>query len=90
MSATRNVVLTHEGWLGLCPVYVAGPDSACPEVHERHWVFAPLMWISLSLFGLLFVLAQLIDPLYEPEWPLKLTGKLPQPRTIVLPALDQR
>lgn len=90
MSATRTVTLTHKGWFGLCPVYVAGPDTACPDVHERHWACAPLMWISLAVFGLCFAAMEFIDPLHVPEWPLKLTGKLARPRTVVLPALDQR
>ncbi len=90
MSAVRTVTLTHKGWLGLCPVHVAAADTACPDVQERHWVFVPLMVFSIALFGVLFMLMAVVDPLYEPEWPLKLTGKLARPRTVVFPALDQR
>lgn len=88
--AARTVTLTHKGWFGLCPVYLAAPDSAGADVHERHWVFAPLMWLSLALYGLCFAIAEAMDPLFEPQWPLKVTGQLAKPRTIVLPELDQR
>lgn len=69
---------THKGWLGLCPVYIGDLDSAGPVVEPRWRVLAWLMPVSEALFFVAFALAAAADPGYEPSWPIRVTGRLPQ------------
>lgn len=69
---------THKGWLGLCPVYMAGLDDEGPTVEPRWRVLAWLMPLSEAIFGICFTLRQAVDPTYEPEWPIRVTGRLRQ------------
>lgn len=84
----RKVTLTHKGWLGLCPVYLANPGAGGSDVHERHWTLAPLLLLSLSIYELCFTMQQLADPTCEPRWPLKVTGKLARPVQVDVPEDD--
>lgn len=68
--------LTHKGWFGICPVYFADLETDAPLVVERHWIFVPLMLLSEAIFYLAFTAWGMIDPDFEPQWPLKITGKL--------------
>jgi hypothetical protein len=68
--------LTHKGWLGLCPVYLADIRSESPFVVERHWTAAPLMLASRWIYRACFVVAELMNPEWEPEWPLRVTGRV--------------
>lgn len=67
---------THAGWFGLCPVYIAGLESDAPLVEPRHWVCAPLFWLSLWANSVVFWCCSVMDPTFEPQWPLKITAKL--------------
>ena len=78
----RKVTLTHKGWLGLCPVYLANPGAGGSDVPERHWTLAPLLLLSLWIYELCFTLQQLADPAFVPQWPLKVTGRLAAPVAI--------
>lgn len=67
---------THKGWFGLCPVYIAELDTDEPFIEPRHWLFEPLMFISHYGFVSLIFLISLVDPEYEPNWPIRITGEL--------------
>jgi hypothetical protein len=45
-------------------------------VVERHWSLVPLMIFSEHLFGICFAVMTWIDPDYEPQWPLRVTGAI--------------
>lgn len=81
---STSVQLTHKGWFGICPVYLANLDSAAPLVVERHWVLLPLMLLSECCFGLVFVLGSFLAG-FEPAWPLRVTGELAPPKLIAVP-----
>jgi hypothetical protein len=66
--------LTHKGWLGFCPIYVGNLHGDSPLVVERWRILAPLLWFNTWIFGLFFTMATMIDPEYEPQWPLRITG----------------
>lgn len=70
---------TDKGWFGICPVYFAGLDTPAPVVDPRHWLLAPLMWVSEAMFSLAFAVGSACQPGYEPEWPLRVTGELDPP-----------
>ncbi|MBE2242453.1 MAG: hypothetical protein IAE86_06845 [Burkholderiaceae bacterium] len=76
-----TLTLTHKGWFGVCPVYLADLDSDAPLVVERHWALVPLMLLSEACFGALFVLGSLFAG-FEPAWPISVTGELDTPVTI--------
>ncbi|WP_157659196.1 hypothetical protein [Thauera butanivorans] len=71
----------HKGWFGICPVYFGGLDTEAPLIVERHWVFVPLMRLSEFFYGLAFTVCGFINPAFEPEWPLKVTGEI-EPREV--------
>ena len=70
------VKLTHKGWFGFCPVFFGNLESVAPLVVERHWLLLPIMILNEWIFGGMFFFATLINPEYEPEWPLRVTGEL--------------
>lgn len=72
----HKIKLTHKGWFGVCPVYFANLYSEAPVVIERHWVFLPLFILSEWFFGACFFLASLVNPHFEPEWALRVTGEI--------------
>lgn len=74
-----TVMLTHKGWFGLCPVYISGAETGEPMVTPRCRALEFLIPWSERLLGLWFSLRCLVDPLYIPEWPLVITGRI-EPR----------
>ena len=76
----ETVTLKYKGWFGLCPVYYDDPyKSAGPLVIERHAAYLPLFILSEWMYGLAFFCASIINPEFEPNWPLKVTARLAQP-----------
>lgn len=67
---------THKGWFGFCPVYFSNLDSVSPFVHERHWIFTPIMILNELIFGFMFFVLTSINREYIPEWPLRVTGEI--------------
>jgi len=68
---------THYGWLyGLVPVYVNMENEHCPEVQERHWIFLPWLFFCEWLFGIFTTMATILNPGYEPQFYIKLTGEI--------------
>lgn len=76
---SREIVFTHKGWFGICPVYLAGLDSDAPNVEARYWALKWLIDLFVWIFGAVIWLRTSMDPLYEPEWPLLITGELNPP-----------
>lgn len=79
-----RITLTHKGWFGLCPVFMSDPDSDSPLVDPRHWILAPLFWLSEFMFGLMFAVMEAAGA-DVPGWPLKITGRLASPIPVDLP-----
>lgn len=73
-------IFTHKGWFGFCPVYFAHLESDAPYVHPRHWMLEPIMIVNEWLFGAMFFLATLVNSEFEPQWPLRVTGSLQNPK----------
>ena len=73
--------LTHRGWFGLCPVYFGDLNSEAPMVVPRHALFEPLMSLSEILYDVAAYCCQVINPQFEPQWPLRVTGQLDEPKT---------
>lgn len=73
---------THKGWFGICPVYLADLHTQEPFVEERHGSLAWLLAISEIVYSICFLVMELMDPLAEPAWPLRITGKLAVPKVI--------
>lgn len=70
---------THTGWLGLCPVHVADPYGGAPALKARAaWLewWLDLNEVALGAAG--FVIS-LINPAFEPLWPIRITGELASP-----------
>ena len=76
-----SVTYTHKGWIGLCPVYIGEPDSSEPNIDPRDWI--PDWWLSfnLTLFEMLGILREALDPTFEFAWPIGITGVLEKPVT---------
>lgn len=70
---------THRGLLcGICPVYIGDARSQSPALVERNWV--PGWWFDLTqgLFAIYAALQEAVDPAFEPEFPIVITGKIDQ------------
>ena len=80
-----KVTLTHKGWFGICPVYFGGLYTEAPHVYERHWLLAPLMSLSEWCYAATFFVGQLMNPEFEPGWPLRITGELKKPIEVEAP-----
>lgn len=74
-----KVILTHKGWFGVCPVYFGALQSEAPHVYERHGLLAPLMTLSEWIYAATFFVGRLVNPEFEPSWPLRITGQLANP-----------
>ena len=72
-------VLTHRGWFLVCPVYVGNLDTDCPVLEPRRPWLAWLEDVSIVLFDVAVALRQCVDPAYEADFPIILTGGLEEP-----------
>ncbi len=82
MKKTATVTYTHKGWMGLCPIYAAGLGTEFPAIDARHWSLEWLHELSLAIYGFGFSLMSLLNPAFEPAWPIRITGELKPPVTI--------
>lgn len=65
------------GWFcGLVPVYIDDAYADAPMLVERNWV--PVLWFMLieCLYGALIFFATIVNPDYEPMWPIMVTGRI--------------
>ena len=77
----RTITFTHKGWIGVCPIYIADPDGECC-VEPRLSIYWPLMRLGDAVFAMGFWLRTMVDPFYEPMWPIRITGELRVPHTV--------
>lgn len=74
-------VVTHDGWFGFCPVWIANPDGT-PDVlakYRLHW----LLDISAGLQHLANHWLTLCDPHHLPQFSMQVR-ELPCPHVIVV------
>lgn len=67
-----KLILTHKGWIGLCPVYMTDPETdMLPHVGSRYswlnWWLVANDWVLKTFFG--------------PGVPILVTGQLDEPKT---------
>jgi hypothetical protein len=68
---------THYGWMyGIVPVYVDMTPKDCPAIEVRSVVFEPLMDVMESIFGAFCIVATMVNPEFEPQFAIKLTGEI--------------
>lgn len=73
------MVFTHRGWFGLCPVFVGMVESEGPALMARHPVLE--WWLDLQeiLLGSAGFVLSLLNPGYEPMWPIRIGAPLDKP-----------
>lgn len=47
-----SIKYTHKGWIGLCPVFIASPNSESPFVEPRYPLTGWVLTFSLWMFDL--------------------------------------
>ena len=72
------MIYTHKGWFGFCPVYLAEPQSSCPDVVERHWSLKYVLDLNVALQQAAIAVCTLMAPDWEPTWKIRVTKKLDQ------------
>lgn len=65
---------THRGWYFFVPIYLTLDD--CPKVSARNGVPEWLMDLAEAVFGACVFVRSLLDPDYEPLYPLRVTGEI--------------
>lgn len=76
MSDDDEVVFTHKGWLGACPVLIGDLDKEDGVLAPRHWILTAWLELMLVIYAGAFLLRKLVDRDYEPAWPLVVTGRI--------------
>ena len=67
---------THKGLMfGVVPVYLDMTDEHAPGVEVRWGWLEPLLDICEGVFSVCVYLRQLVDPFYEPMFPILITGE---------------
>lgn len=71
-------LFTHEGWFGICPVYVADIESDAPHLTPRveNWFYESLFWVSHGAFMAFFTVTDFLFPAWQVGYPIFLTGEL--------------
>lgn len=68
---------THKGQIfGCIPVLLDMTDEQVPGVAPRWFWVEPFFWIAELLFGCAVFLRTMVDPEYEPLFPIKITGEV--------------
>ncbi len=70
--------LTHYGWFMACPIYIGGVESQSPLIEQRWWVPEWWFWLNEYAFGTLCMIRSTLDPLFEPIYPILITGEISQ------------
>ena len=52
--------ITHKGWYGFCPVYIAEAGDKTAHIAARNWLLNPVLDLSLLLMWLFCVEGWLI------------------------------
>ena len=78
----EQVTYTHKAWLGFCPVYVAHhPELDFEMIERREWLG---WWLdaNMAIYDMMFQLARLANPDFEPAFPLSHFCKMDEPVVI--------
>lgn len=67
---------SHKGWFLFCPIYIDNPDVEGPELVERNWVPEWVLLTAYWVFAFNVLLFTRADPLYEPMFPIYVTGEI--------------
>lgn len=67
---------THKGWLGVCPILITDAFTEGPTIEERHWVFKPLLHMTVWAYMAKFHAIGFMFPGFPCSWPLRITGKV--------------
>lgn len=75
-AAQVAATFTHQGWFGLCPIWI-NLDDGENTLSERNWI--PGWWLTVNEAALNFA-AWCVEAMggYVPGWPIKITGVLGQ------------
>jgi hypothetical protein len=68
---------THYGWFGCCPVKIGDLDSDAPVLAPRWMVLEWLFDIQEVVQGLAIGLCSMLNPEYEPQWKIRVSGEIP-------------
>lgn len=72
-----DFVKTHKGFFfGFVPVYLDMRTPEAPGVEVRHPWLEWMMDFGEVVFSLCVSMRQCFDPLYEPEFPILITGEI--------------
>lgn len=74
-----KIQFTHKGWFGLCPIYLANVDSDAPYIEPRFMLTSWLISLSTFIYGSCIWFVSVINPAFEPAWPMLITDELANP-----------
>lgn len=67
----------HYGWFfGIVPVYLRGVETGDPEMVTRNWIPEWPLDLAEAICGFFIALNTMTDPLYEPSYPILITGEI--------------
>lgn len=78
LPGPREIVYTHKGWFGICPIYLDGLGEG-PTLKARHILLEPLFALSVWLMQQVIFFKSMGDPKWEPMFPIRITGALKKP-----------
>lgn len=69
---------THAGWFGICPIYISDLDKDIPGLTPRpqNWFTELLFIVSHYGFMAFFTVADVINPSWNPGFPIVVTEEL--------------
>lgn len=75
---TKFETFTHRGWFGICPVYIGDLDTEIPCLTPLHdnVFFETLFVLSHYGFMAFFTVADIINPSWQPGFPIVVTEEL--------------
>lgn len=64
-------------FVGFLPVYFVDEGEGC-RLQERNWIPQWAFAVTEFLFGIYCTLHSMVDPHFEPSFPITLTGEIPK------------
>jgi hypothetical protein len=80
---THTERFTHQGWFGICPIYIRDIETDEPGITPRldNGFFEFLFWTSHYGFLTFFTVVDFLAPSWHPGFPIMVTGELLVPYT---------
>jgi hypothetical protein len=74
----RTQKFTHQGWFGICPVYVGELESEAPHITPRteNAFYEFLFTVSHYAFMAFFTVTDILLPAWQPGFPIYITSEL--------------